>query len=360
MRNLHRERTLTAIRHDIPDRIPVDAICVENLPEIARFLSTDADSVLERLDLDGRIVAAPCAAPAVYGPDGEPLTEWLSSAVLDYGTTHRFPLANASSVREVERYPWPSPRWYDYDTAATVARHLAQSYAVRGPYWKPLFCQAASLMGLETALECMITRPAIFEAVLEAITEHTLEYCRMLLEACGDDLCILCLADDFATQRGLMMRPDHWRRYLKPRYARLFSLGKSTGRPVWFHACGDVTPVLPDLIEIGMDVWETVQLHTLSIPATQLKREYGKDITFFGGVATQRLPFASEDEVREETLRCIELLGKGGGYICGPDHHIKPDVPPRNVLALFDTAREFRREGYTCGSITTEQHVRTV
>ena len=145
-----------------------------------------------------------------------------------------------------------------------------------------------------------------------------------------------------------MISPESWRRFLKPRYARLFEIGKRRGKHVWFHSCGDITSVLPDLIEIGMDVWETVQLHTLPMPAAELKREFGRDVTFFGAISTQRLPFAKPHEIREEVLRVIDVLGAGGGYICGPDHHIKPDVPPENVVALFDAAKgtslELRQE----------------
>jgi uroporphyrinogen decarboxylase len=96
-----------------------------------------------------------------------------------------------------------------------------------------------------------------------------------------------------------------------------------------------------------MDVWETVQLHTLPISARQLKQEYGHHITFNGGINTQALPFGSPRSVRNEVLRRLEELGEGGGFICGPDHHIKPDVPPENSVALFQTVREFRRAGYT-------------
>jgi uroporphyrinogen decarboxylase len=151
---------------------------------------------------------------------------------------------------------------------------------------------------------------------------------------------ILCLGDDFATQRGLMVSPDAWCRHIKPHLARLFEIGKSRGKFVWFHSCGDITSVLGDLIDIGMDVWETVQLHALPIDAHALKRQYGRHVTFFGGINTQRLPFMTPDEVRREVRRVINMLGPdGAGYICGPDHHIKPDVSVQNTLALFDEAQ---------------------
>jgi uroporphyrinogen decarboxylase len=139
-----------------------------------------------------------------------------------------------------------------------------------------------------------------------------------------------------------------WRRFFKPRYARFFEMGKRAGKYIWFHSCGDITAVLPDLIDIGMDVWETVQLHTLPITPERLKREYGHLITFAGGVNTQQLPFWTPDRVRQEVAACIRALGEGGGYICGPDHHIKPDVPPANVIALYDAAMEFPINSLNC------------
>jgi uroporphyrinogen decarboxylase len=193
-------------------------------------------------------------------------------------------------------------------------------------------------MGMQGALVKMIAEPAVFEACVERVLAFSTSYVERFIQAVGPKLDILYLADDFASQRGLLMSPDLWRKMLKPRYAQLFALGKRAGLPIWFHACGDVSAVLPDLIDIGMDVWETVQLHTLPMPPAELKREYGRHLTFFGGVNTQRLPFLTPSQVREEVLRCIDVLGHGGGYIVGPDHHIKPDVPPENTLALFDTA----------------------
>ena len=98
---------------------------------------------------------------------------------------------------------------------------------------------------------------------------------------------------------------------------------------------------LGDLIDIGMDVWETVQLHTLPMAPEVLKREYGKHVAFFGGINTQTLPFAAPDEIRREVRRKIEILGEGGGYICGPDHTINLDAPPENAAALYEAIGSF-------------------
>jgi uroporphyrinogen decarboxylase len=219
-------------------------------------------------------------------------------------------------------------------------------FALRGPYWvsAPLFATACNLMGMEDALRKMLVEPGVFEACIDHIFFFSTGYLEHFVQAAGDKLDILYLADDFASQRGLIMNPVLWRKLLKPRYAKLFAIGKRLRLPIWFHSCGDITAVLPDLIEIGMDVWETVQLHTLPFSPVELKQRYGSAITFFGGVSTQSLPFKSPIQVADEVRRCIDALGPGGGYICGPDHHIKPDVPAANTIALFETARQYHRD----------------
>jgi len=336
-----RERQLATISHEFTDRISVDAICVENQAEIAKYLNIDPATVLDRLGIDGRILSAPYTGKVREPENGFYFTEWGTPSTGDYSIYRMNPLENVETVSEVEKYPWPDPTQYDFVSAGQWAITLSEKYAVRGPYWKPLFSQACDLLGIEEALVKMAIQPAVFEAVLDKVFEHLAEFSKQLLSACGNAMPIYCLGDDFATQRGIMMNPDLWRRFLKPRYAKLFEIGKSMGKFVWFHSCGDITAVLPDLIDVGIDVWETVQLHTLPISAEKLKQEYGKHITFFGGINTQHLPYATPEEVRTEVLRCIDILGKDGGYICGPDHHIKPDVSVENTVMLFDTATSY-------------------
>jgi len=144
-----------------------------------------------------------------------------------------------------------------------------------------------------------------------------------------------------------MISPAKWRQFIKPRLNRIIDVGRKRNKIIWFHSCGDITAVLPDLIEMGVQVWETVQLQTLPYSAKTLKERHGNSLTFFGGINTQNLPFSDPESVRSEVLQCIEDLGKGGGYICGPDHTVNDDVPPENTVALYEAVRSFRREGYT-------------
>lgn len=342
-----RERILAAIRHEETDRIPVDAIAIETLPEVAAYLGIAEAEVEARLGIDTRQVLTWGTYQGPPPPDehGQPRNEWGAPTEQDYGTAHVYPLAGAETVKDVENYPfWPDPAKFGYDALAAQARALDKDYAVRGPYWMPISNRVFELMGMEPALLKLCLYPEVFDAAMTITTEITLAVCERLIAACGEAMPILSLADDFASQRGLIVSPELWRRHFLPHYRRLFELGKRHGKYIWFHSCGDISAVLPDLIDAGMDVWETVQLHTLPMSAEQLKREYGHHITFSGGINTQRLPFVKPEEVREEVLRAIAVLGEGGGYICGPDHHIKPGVPPENTVALFDTATGYRRD----------------
>ena len=342
-----RERQLAAIRHELADRVSTDAVQVENLDILAQFFGVTEAEAYERLGIDGRIVCPAYTGPVVLTPDGLPGGEWGTAAWDDYGSTHVYPFSAESSVADVNAHPWPDPAQYDFVAMVGWAKHIQQTYAVRGPYWKPIFCTIGSLMGLEDAMVAMIRGSAAFEAILERVADVNLRFTELFLQACGDALDIYCLGDDFATQRGMMFSPALWRRYFKPIYAKQFALAHAAGKPVWFHSCGDVTEVLPDLIDIGINVWETVQLHTLPMSPEELKHNFGRHLTFFGGINTQNLPFATVAAIQDEVRRCIKVLGKNGGYICGPDHALKPGTPADKTLAIFNTAQQFRMERYT-------------
>jgi uroporphyrinogen decarboxylase len=219
---------------------------------------------------------------------------------------------------------------------------MSRQDAARGRgAWIPLVCTLFELFGFEETLIKLHTEPKIIEAAVSHFETFILEFSRRTLDAAKGSADIFWVGDDFATDRGMMMSPEHWRRFLKPTYGKLFALAKSYGFKMWFHCCGTFRPVLPDLIDMGMDVWETTQVHLPGNEPEVLKREYGRDITFYGAVNSQQtLPFGTPEEVRAEVRERVRVLGKGGGYICGADHTILPDVPIENVLALLDEARK--------------------
>jgi uroporphyrinogen decarboxylase len=205
----------------------------------------------------------------------------------------------------------------------------------------PVLNTLMDMFGMEEALILMLSEPEIAEAAIARIETFLLAAMKKIMDDFAPRAFAFWLGDDFSTQRGMMVSPEVWRKFLKPAYKKLFELVKSYNLLVWFHSCGTFRQVLPDLVDIGMDVWETVQAHLEGNDPQELKNEFGKYITFFGAINCQHtLPFGTPEDVRREVRERARILGKGGGYICGPDHSIQANMPPENLIALYDEIRK--------------------
>ena len=153
--------------------------------------------------------------------------------------------------------------------------------------------------------------------------------------ALAHDIDCLLFGDDWGSQSGLIMGPKLWREFIKPRVAKMYERVSSAGKYVAIHSCGDVRAVLPDLVEIGLNIFNPFQPETMDIFETK-KRYYGK-LSFYGGISVQTLlPRGTSDDVRRETKRLLEVLGEGGGYIASPSHDVPVDVPPENMAAMIE------------------------
>jgi uroporphyrinogen decarboxylase len=155
---------------------------------------------------------------------------------------------------------------------------------------------------------------------------------------------VVTLCDDLSTQRGPFISPDLYRRFFKHRQRRLIdAIRRKTDAKVMMHICGAARAFIPDLIDIGVDVLNPVQISAKGMDAEALKRDFGADISFWGGVCDPQrtLPFGSADEVRREVRRHIDLLAPGGGFVFAPVHNIQDGVPAENVLAMFETAHQY-------------------
>ena len=361
-----RDRVIGAIDHVQPEVVPVHIMGFDDLDGWrARLGARDYLELRSLLGLDVQgglpvyVGSRLGSGPSVWGTGQSPMGAGGSG----YGSSRGgYPLSGAATTADIERFEWPSADEFDFGAAAAVMREIGPEAArwlklqaawtrpgttvgdaARGPgEWMPVLCTLFDLFGMEDALIRLRAEPAIVEAALEHVEAFLLEYTRRMLEAAEGMVDIVWFGDDFASQRGLLVSPEDWRRFLKPTYGRLFELAKGHGARVWFHACGTFGPVLPDLIDLGMDVWETVQVHAPGNDPTTLKREYGRDIAFCGAISSQgTLPFGTPADVRAEVRERIQVLGRGGGYICGGDHSVLPDVPADNVLAMLDEAKRF-------------------
>jgi len=336
-----RERVAAAVSHRQPDRTPVFLARIDDLDYwLESYGVEDEEAMRAMFGLDIRKVKYNGLFDVEEGK-----TIWGTKDLWDAGYSMErggFPLAGARSVADVENHRWPQPEVVDYkELQARVNRMDPRYTRILSLGFQPVFCTLCDLFGMEEAMVLMHENPAMIEAAVAGIERFLLAEIGRALKHCAKDVDFFWYGDDFSAQRGMMLSPELWRRFLGPVYGKVFDLIKSCGVGVWFHSCGTFRPVLSELIDAGMDVWETVQVHLEGNDPHELKREYGKHITFFGAINCQQtLPFGTPEDVRKEVRHRIRVLGKGGGYICGPDHSIQKNMPAENLLALYDEARK--------------------
>lgn len=201
-----------------------------------------------------------------------------------------------------------------------------------GQYGFSLFERAWTLCGMEDLLVYMVTEERFTHQLFEAITQWNLALLDIALEYEFD---AFHFGDDWGQQRGLIMGPDFWRKYIAPCLAQMYQKVKDKGRFVSQHSCGDIEQVFPDLIDMGLDIYQTFQPEIYDI--AHVKREFGAHLTFWGGISTQGiLPHGTPQQVYRECLDTIAVMNQDGGYIAAPTHAVPGDVPPENILAMLD------------------------
>jgi uroporphyrinogen decarboxylase len=202
------------------------------------------------------------------------------------------------------------------------------------------FERAWSLRGMEDLLVDMCLNPSFTYSLFESIQNHHLELLDLVLEY---DFEAVYFGDDWGQQSGLIMGPDMWRKFIKPGMAKLFDKVKSAGKYVVLHSCGDLREIMGDLVNMGLDVYNTVQPEIYDLK--MLKREYGDALSFYGGISTQQfLPFASTAECTKLAIETLKIMGKTGGYIFSPTHSVTADIPVENVLALVKAVNAYHWE----------------
>jgi len=376
-----RERVLTAIHHEQPDRVPLvigvsnatgikmkpyrgikDIIGVQapddyiyDWPELGTA-DIDEDTMRRlRCDVRGVLDLEPEATRTrnrERAPHSDYIDSWGSGQTEItpgewFPSVH--PLPDARTVEELEAYQgWPDMSDPTRIThVRETARRLAEEnqYAILATPWLLFpFERAYAMQGMEAFLLNMAMDPDFARALMEKIAVHCKQLMGRFLEELGDNVDIIKIGDDLGTQKSLMISPKMYREILKPIHADFISFIKArTKAKVLFHSDGDVAPLIDDFVEIGVDILNPIQTSagTMSdLPS--LKKRFGKNIAFCGGIDTHRiLPFGSVEEVREEVRRVMQILGPGGGFMIGAVHTVMDDVPPENVLAMVDAVEEF-------------------
>jgi len=354
----HKERFLATINHRKSDRIPLDIMGFQKgiLEGMKGALGVDSlEEVYRRLGLDFRTIwpsyqrRAPEEGPAGSNVDYWGVMEAMSSETvthsLPYGDSLTLrPLQKASSLRDVEEYLWPDPTSFDYEVFVDKCKKNREFVVQTGGGL--LFCRVCSLAGMETTLINLLIQPRIVEAIVERITEFHCEAFRGYFVNASQFIDVFSFSDDVATDSGLFFSLRLWRKFFRKPLAKIFGVAKDFGLKIQYHCCGAMSELIPDLLEVGMDILEPCQFHLPGMEPKRLKREFGRDLTFFGGINTQQtLPFGTTEQVREEVRERIDIVGKKGGYILAPDHTVQLDVPVKNILAMYEEAGNRTKNG---------------
>jgi uroporphyrinogen decarboxylase len=260
-----------------------------------------------------------------------------------------FPIKEIS-LEALARYRWPEPDRPEAlrplaEKARALFRDTDYALAGSGVFGGGIFEQPARMMGMENFLLSLALEPKFADALMEGITELYIENCNRYLEQLGKYLHVFVFWDDMSSQSGPMLSPELYRRLIKPKQKRVLdAVRKKTRAKIFFHNCGAAREFIPDLIDIGVDILNPVQISAAGMDTAALKRDFGRDLVFWGGGCdTQRvLPLGSPAEVREEVKRRIGDLAPGGGFVFAAVHNIQAEVPPANVMAMVET---LHREG---------------
>ena len=287
-------------------------------------------------------------------PDGMYVDEWgvlrkrSSSGKYHYYDVYGSPLADAVSIADLERFRWPNGKDPGrIDGLREEAEHLFKhtDYALVGNLMGVDILELFWFMrGYENSLMDLLINQDFAHTAFRKLLDIQLDKFTLYLGAVGEYLDVVVILDDLSTQNSLFFSPDTYRTMLKPYHRELIAHIKSLTRAkLLFHCCGAVRPLLPDLIEIGVDIIQPVQVSAKGMDTQELKAEFGDKICFWGGGcdSQQILPRGSEEDVRKEVQKRIDDLSPGGGFVFSPVHNVQFDVPSQNVVAMYDHAFKY-------------------
>jgi uroporphyrinogen decarboxylase len=262
-------------------------------------------------------------------------------------------MSDVETLEDLKKWEWNDPtdpvRFVNMRSDAYRIVFQEETPYLLGRHFAGIFETSLWLRGIENFLCDLHANPGFAESLLDIITEMKIQYWEKALEAVGDNVMIVTEADDLGTQESLMLSPEMYRRFLKPRHTKIHALIKKKAKKqvkIFFHSCGAIYDIVPDLIESHIDIlnpWQ-VSAHGM-VDTKKFKQEFGKDITIWGGGCdSQRvLNLGTPQEVRDETKRRIDDLAPGGGFVFTPVHNIQGEVPPENIMAMWETWDEYGR-----------------
>ena len=317
------------------------------------FGAASKEGLLEKLGVDLRYVFPDYVGPRLRTcDDGSYDDVWgvrrkiVKSAEGSYEHTVSSPLSSVKTVEDLEEWSPPSPDWYDYSSLHSKCEAYDEYATVFVGDRTNRTCvlhEAIYLRGVQQALIDLLRNPQFTHCLYEKIAGFYLKFNRRCFEEAGDLIDIFMMGEDLGTQGGLLVSPRVFREFIKPYLARHVRLAKRYGIEVMLHSCGAIRALIPELIEIGIDILNPIQVRAKGMKPAELKREFGDRLSFHGGVDIQKtLPRGTPEDVRAEVRNRVRTLGKGGGYILCSTHNIQADTPIENILAMYEEAKKQR------------------
>jgi uroporphyrinogen-III decarboxylase len=347
-----RERVLAAFAHVEPDHVPCWLGASPEWKALARsYLGLpDDESLLVYLGDDFRRVFSRYAGPAAAHPTAglsHPEATYRTPFGVErhgygYGMPLNIPLKQAQTAAEVDAYPWPDPDWMDVSHIRGEALKYGRQYAILGGEWSPFWHDAIDLLDFDGLIYQMYDNPALVDAVMAHCADYYLAVRRRIFEAAGGAIDIFFIGNDFGAQSGPMISPKFFRRFIAPHLKRFVDLGHEFGKPVLLHCDGSIRALIPDMIALGLDGLQSVQPLCYGMELAGLKRDFGRQLTFVGGIDTQALIEGTAEQARQLTLRTLEIMMPGGGFVASPSHdYLLPETPVENVIVMYETIKEY-------------------
>lgn len=342
-----RERVLCAVHHVQPDRTPTDLQAVGEVWDgLRRYFQTQKDEeILTALEIDCRWVGPRYRGPAAESrPDGT-FTGWGGSVLRkvhnkygSYEEVVKYAVDEAESPEDVERLlKLPDLDNYDFSAVTHACRHNGDKFILAG--FASTFYFPTLVRSMENILVDMAINPELAHFLFKKCVDWHMGYHERLLEAGNGRIDAMQIADDFSTQLNPLMSTDMFREYFKEPMRSFADMAKSYGAIPYLHCCGSAYKLIQEFIDAGIEILDPIQTKAANMEPVRLKKEFGTSLTFHGAAETQSiLPSGTPEEVRQNALELVEVLGKDGGYILSSCHALQADVPVENVLALYDVA----------------------
>ena len=377
-----RDRVNMALNHQEPDRIPLDlgatvltGIHIDAYQKLREYLGLSLRDAPPVLDMKQQLAVVEDDVRDFFKVDARNVASRSSESVeieiKDMGDSTFFydewgigwrkpkqsglyydmfdhPLDKVTSQDDIKPYPWPDPvdavRFEGLGQKAFHTAEQEKQAVVLGGLCAGVMEIAAWLRGFNNYFMDFAANPDLLGFLMDKVVDLKIAYWEKALAEAGEYVDVVQEADDFAGQFRMLISPETYRRVAKPRHRKLFDfIHAHTNARIFFHSCGSIRPVIPDLIEIGVDILNPVQVSATDMDSADLKKEFGNNITFWGGgVDTQNvLGNGTPDQVRDDVRRRIENLAPGGGFVFATVHNIQPNVPPENIMAMFETLQEY-------------------